>query len=147
MPVDVATRRRKAAMDFNVADVRKPLASAVCVVGSGNRIVMDQEAETGKIGGYLENRSTGERMEIREENGTFVYDVRLESGEVCTIILESGVGCNVWPNKKMVQGAEMRSKNESLKMVAANGTPIANYGRQVIKFQGVKSTTDFQRRM
>ena len=135
---------RQAAMDFNVADVRKPLASAVCVVRCGNRIVMDQDLESGKIGGYIENRSTGEKMAIREDNGTFVYDVKLDNGEVCAIILDSGAGCNVWPSSKVVKGAELRNKNDSLKMVAANGTPIANYGRQMVKFQGVKSTSGFR---
>jgi hypothetical protein len=47
----------------------------------------------------------------------------------------------------IVQGTEVRGKNASLKMVAANGTPIANYGRQMIKFQGVKSVSSFQRPM
>ena len=108
---------------------------------------MDQELESGKIGGYLENRSTGERMAIREENGTFVYDVKLDNGEVRAIILDSGAGCNVWPNSMIVQGTEVRGKNASLKMVAANGTRIANYGRQMIKFQGVRSISSFQRPM
>ena len=31
---------RQVAMDFNAADVRKPLASAVCVIRSGSMVVM-----------------------------------------------------------------------------------------------------------
>ena len=93
---------RQAAMELNVADVRKPLASAVCVIRSGNMVVMDMNDATGEVGGYIENRATGERMQIREANGTFVYDVKLENGEVCTITLDSGAGCNVWPRSRNV---------------------------------------------
>ena len=139
MQVDQKKLTRQAAMDFNVADVRKPLASAVCVVRSGSRVVLDLDDKSGEVTGFLENRATGERMAIREQNGTVVYDVVLESGELCTIILDSGAGCNVWPKSKHVPGAEKRPKNEELKMIAANGTPIENFGRQLVKFQGMRS--------
>ena len=78
-------------------------------------------------------------MKIREADGTFVYDVVLEGGEVCTVTLDSGAGCNVWPKSKRVKGAVMMPRNEALRMIAANGTPIENYGRQRVKFQGVKA--------
>ena len=60
---------RQSAMDFNEANVKKPLASAAAVTRAGNRIVMEED------GGYIENKTTGERMKVRVERNTYVYDV------------------------------------------------------------------------
>ena len=80
---------RVSGMEFNVADVRKPLASAVKVMNAGNRIVLDQG------GSYIENRQSGEKMEVRVQKDTFVFDVQFEDGEQGAITLDSGAGCNV----------------------------------------------------
>ena len=66
---------RTSAIEFNVAEVRKPLASAARMVKSGNRVVLDQD------GSFIENKSTGERMEVRVKDETFVFDVELTNGE------------------------------------------------------------------
>ena len=128
---------RLAAMDFNRADVRQPLASAVDVVKCGNRIVMERHENDQMIGGYVENTVTKERMKLREQGGTFVYDVQLGNGEYCTITLDSGAGCNVWPMNKRVEGTPVRPKDPDLKMMAANGTEIENVGKQLVKFRGI----------
>ena len=65
---------RPSAMDFNEADVKKPLASAACVTRAGNRIVLDEN------GGFIENKVTGEKMKVQIENGVYVYEVQMESG-------------------------------------------------------------------
>ena len=64
-------------MEFHVTDATKALASAAAVVKAGNNIVMT------KGGGYIVNEKTGERVELREKGGTFVFDVEWE---------ESGAG-------------------------------------------------------
>jgi hypothetical protein len=82
---------RTAAMRFHVAPVQRPLASAVKVVQAGNRIMMSSE------GSFIENMKTGERMPLRVERGTFVFDVMYTGGQSGTITLDSGAGVNVWP--------------------------------------------------
>ena len=45
------------AIEFNVAEIRKLLASAAGMVKSENRVVLDQD------GSFFKNKSTGERMD------------------------------------------------------------------------------------
>lgn len=132
---------RKGAIEFNVADVRKPLASAVKMVRAGNRIVLDES------GSYVERKSTGERMRVDVQDETFVFDVVYDDGQVGTITLDSGAGVNVWPKNMHVPGKEFPRK-EGLRMCAANGSEIAHYGRRVIPFTGkpMESEKDFRRR-
>jgi hypothetical protein len=131
---------RECGFIFNVADVAKPLASAVKVCQAGNRVVLDPE--DGKS--YVENISTGERMKLSIEKGTFVFEVQFsDDGEMGKITLDSGAGVSVWP-KKLKTNLKMLPKDASLRMIAANGTPIENYGKKVIKFKGIQSA--FSRR-
>jgi hypothetical protein len=123
---------RESSMDFNVADVGKPLASAVKVCQAGNRVLLSPEPG----GSYIENIKSGERMELRVEKGTFVFDVEFSEGEDGTITLDSGAGVNVWPKNKL-KNVPMMPKKNGLTMKAANGTEIANYGRKIIKFRGI----------
>jgi hypothetical protein len=59
------------------------------------------------------------------------------------ITLDSGAGVSVWP-QKLKKNLKMLPKDDSLRMIAANGTPIQNYGKKVIKFKGLQSA--FSRR-
>ena len=125
---------RPSSMTFNVASVTKPLASAAQVVASGNRIVLDPRPEES----FVENVRTGERMRLREQKGVYVFDVRYHDGEEGTITLDSGAGVSVWPKDMADYAAEMLPKKPNLKMVAANGTPIENYGRAKVVLRGRK---------
>mgnify|MGYP002811880390 CR=1 FL=1 len=62
---------RMSGMKFNVASVKKPLASAVKVVEAGNRISMGPRPDDN----FIENRDTGEKLAIRIDRGTYVFDV------------------------------------------------------------------------
>ena len=42
---------------------------------AGHRVVFDDE------GSYIENKSTGERLKIEEEDGDYVLDVWVKTGE------------------------------------------------------------------
>jgi hypothetical protein len=133
--VSEETWTRESGLIFNVADVAKPLASAVKVCEAGNRVVLDLS----KPGmSYVENIKSGERMQLTKEKGTFVFEVKFtDDGTTGKITLDSGAGVSVWP-KAMKQNLEMLPKDESLKMIAANGTKIENYGKKVVKFQGLQ---------
>jgi hypothetical protein len=127
---------RPSGMIFNVADVAKPLAAAVKVCEAGNRVVLDTSEPDLS---YVENILTGERMKLTVDRGTFVFEVKyLDDGQEGQITLDSGAGVSVWP-KNMKPNLKTLPKKEGLKMVAANGTKIENYGQKVITFTGLKS--------
>jgi hypothetical protein len=125
-------RTRTSCMMFNVAQVSKPLAAAGKVVDAGNRVVLDQR------GSYVEHVATGERMHLRKEKGVYVLDVEFEDGDRSTITLDSGAGVNVWP-RGLKTNIPMEAKNESLKMFAANGTPIEHDGTKRVRFKGIQA--------
>ena len=124
---------RKSAMNFNEADVRKPLASAVAVARAGNRIVLDLDT-----GSFIENKRTGEKMKVEMENNTFVFDVQIEDGDMVRIILDSGAGCNVWPRGKAAGGSKLMPAKPGMRMVAANNTEIKQYGQRMLNFRGIE---------
>ena len=131
---------RESGMRFNVARVQKPLASAAKVVEAGNRISMGPKPEDN----YIENHETGERIGLRVERGTYVFDVEYLDGEAGTITLDSGAGVNVWP-EEVQKNVPMLPKDPRLRMTAANGSEIENLGVKVIKFRGAEP--GFRRRV
>ena len=127
---------RPSGMVFHVADVAKPLAAAVKVCEAGNRVVLDTSEPDLS---YVENILTGERMKLTVDRGTFVFEVKyLDDGQEGQITLDSGAGVSVWP-KKMKPNLKTLPKKEGLRMVAANGTKIENYGQKLVTFTGLKS--------
>ena len=131
---------RESKMRFNVARVQKPLASAAKVVEAGNRISMGPDPEDN----YIENGKTGEKIGLRVERGTYVFDVEFKDGEAGTITLDSGAGVNVWP-EHIQKDIPMLPKDPRLRMTAANGSDIQNLGMKMIEFRGVES--GFRRRV
>ena len=124
---------RLSSIRFNVANVAKPLASAVKVAEVGNIIVMHPHPEKC----FIQNIETGERMRLRKDRGTYVFDVIYEdNGEQGKVTLDSGAGVSVWP-KDLLKKVKLEPKQKGLRMVAANGTEIKNEGQKVIKFRGV----------
>ena len=122
------------AMRFNISSVQRPLAAASKVAGNGNRIVLEGS------GGYIESIATGDRIALRLERGVYVFDVVLPNGERAVVALDSGAGVCVWPEAWKVD-AVLEKRDESLSMIAANGTEISNVGQKVIHFRAVKPFT------
>ena len=106
------------------------------MVASGNRIVLDPRPDES----FVENVKTGERMRLREQKGVYVFDVQYGGGEEGTITLDSGAGVSVWPKDMTDYATEILPKKPNLKMVAANGTPIENYGRAKVVLKGRRPT-------
>ena len=61
-------------MPIQAADVLKILASVFQMVKSGNRVVFDSEDDGGS---YVTHKATGRRTKMKEENGSFVFWLRL----------------------------------------------------------------------
>jgi hypothetical protein len=129
-----AKKSRESGMRFNVARVQKPLASAAKVVEAGNKISMGPKPEDN----FIEHGGTGEKIALRVEKGTYVFDVEFQNGEVGAITLDSGAGVNVWP-EGLLREVPMMPKDPRLKMTAANGSNIENLGTKFIKFRGFES--------
>ena len=103
------------------------------MVEAGNRIQMGPRPEDN----YIQNLATGEKIAIRVERGTYVFDVEYKDGSEGTITLDSGAGVNVWP-EELLPNVPMMAKDPSLRMTAANGTRIENLGTKVVEFRGVE---------
>ena len=59
-------------INFEVADVNKPLASLRKIVKKGHRIVLD-DAEG--AGGYIEHKASKERTAVYVENDVYKFDL------------------------------------------------------------------------
>jgi len=124
---------RMAQLEFNEADVRKPLASARAVAKAGNGIWLDES------GGFIMNLETGECMEVKVANDVYVFDVELDDKSEAMITLDSGAGCSVWPYGRHAGHSQMQPPKKGVGMVAANGTAIRHYGQRTLRFKGVKT--------
>ena len=139
--IDGQALTREAAMEFNEADVRKPLASAACVAKAGKGMWLDSN------GGYIQNFKTRECMMVKIENGTYVFDVELDNGDMAKVTLDSGAGCNVWPKGKAAGTSKVMPKKSGVNMIAANGTQIGHYGQRQVRFRGIQTKQGFSGRM
>ena len=59
------------AMRFQITNVKKPLAAVSRIIQAGHKAVFDAD------GSYLQNKSTGEIIPLREKNGLFVLDAKI----------------------------------------------------------------------
>ena len=85
-------------------------------------------------GSYIENEATGDRMPLRIERGTFVFDVEYNGGKDGTITLDSGAGVSVWP-EHLLPEVPLMPPEAGLRMTAANGTEIPSRGVKVVEFK------------
>ena len=58
-----------------ICKVHRPLMSVKKICRNGQRVVFDDE------GSYVENKWTGERIKVLEEDGEYVLDVWVKIGE------------------------------------------------------------------
>ena len=56
-------------VNVQIADVKSNLAAGMKIIEADNRIILDSS------GSYIENKKTGDRIQIRHENGCFVFDM------------------------------------------------------------------------
>ena len=105
---------RESAVKFHVAKVQKPLALAAKLVEARNRIPMGPNP----CDNYIENTNTGERIGLRVERGTFVFDVGCCGGEHGTITCDSGAGGNVFP-EELQKAVPTQPRDPRLRMTAA----------------------------
>lgn len=90
-------KTRESGIISHVADVLRPLASAVRVVEAGSDVVMHLDDSKS----FIMNLQTGEKMAVRREAWTFVFDVECARGGTDAITMDSGAGVSVWPKSKV----------------------------------------------
>ena len=84
---------------------------------------------------------------VRIENGTYVFDVELDNGNMTKVTLDYGAGCNVWPKRKVAGTSKVTPKRSGMNMLAANGTQIGHYGQRQVRFRGIQMKQGFSGRM
>ena len=67
----------KKKIEFEVADVTKPLAAFSKITAAGHRIILDRDVGSG---GYIENKMTGERIGLYVENDVYMFDLYVDVG-------------------------------------------------------------------
>ena len=61
-------------MKVQVCDVNKPLPSVRRVTSAGNRVVFEEG------GGYIQDKSTGEKMWLKEQDGMYILKLWVRKG-------------------------------------------------------------------
>ena len=67
----------KYAMAFQVAGVSKALGAVSRIVGAGKRVVFDDPSA---VGSFIENKTTGKNIPLRQHNGVYYMDVWIKPG-------------------------------------------------------------------
>jgi len=75
--VGTTSEGHKRKIDFEVAEVTKPLASFSKIAKAGHRIILDNDLGQG---GYIENKHTGERTQLYLENDVYLFDLYVDIG-------------------------------------------------------------------
>ena len=121
-------KSRERGMRFNVAGVQKPVASAAKVVEASNKISMGPNPDDN----YIMNDATGEKIALRIDRGTFVFDVEFQDGEVGTITLDCGAGVNVWP-ENLQSHVPMMARDPRLRYSVRTARTLTIWGRRSSK--------------
>ena len=114
----------KMKLQFQVADVKKPLMAGKRIVENGNRVVFSEG------GSYIINDLTGDKLKLRENGrGSYLMDVEFVGGGKGAINANSGVEEGVCPRE---WGDRFRINEgvEKLKLRGANGGEIKHYGER-----------------
>ena len=71
-----------------------------------------------------------------------MFDVQYTEGDEAGIVtLGPGASVNVWLNN-LLPKVKIQPKKVGLRMIAANGTEIKNYGQKLVKFRGTAMQED-----
>ena len=120
-------------LNFQVADVRKPLLAVSRVVEKGNEVRFGP----GKDGNYIRNLETGDKVVLRPNGrGSYKFDVKFPKGEKTAITVDSGAEESVCP---MEWGKEfgLSRPDQRLNLINASGNNISHYGQRKVKVEAL----------
>ena len=120
---------KQMALNFQVAEVKKPLLSVSRVDEKGNQLRFGP----GKDGNYIRNAKTGDKFILRP-NGQWSYlmDVKFPGGVKTQITVDSGAEESVCP---VDWGEEfgLDKPDKRLNLINASGVKIPHVGQRLVK--------------
>ena len=115
-------------VDFQVAEVRKPLMSVKRICENGNRVCFGPNCEDN----YVENMKTNKRVGLRPNGkGSYLLDAKFKGGENISVVVDSGAEENVCPTWWGEQFG-MTEPKAWLNFSGADGANIPHYGKRAI---------------
>ena len=117
-------------LDFQVADVKKPLIAVKRITEKGNHVTFGPDVEDN----YIWNKSTGDKMMLKPQGkGSYVMDVQFVGGEKTVITVDSGAEESVcpWDWGERLFGTSAAENWMTFKN--ASGGNIPHWGKRKVK--------------
>ena len=115
-------------VDFQVAEVKKPLMSVRRICENGNRVCFGPSTDDN----YVVNAKTNKKVQLRPNGkGSYLLDAKLKDGESISVVVDSGAEenvCPLWWGKQF----GLSEPKAWLNFSGANGAKIPHYGRRAI---------------
>ena len=130
-PVEDESKKDKCmGLNFQVADVKKPLIAVKRITEKGNFVSFGPEQEDN----YILNKKTGDKMMLKPSGrGSYVMEVSFLGGEKTNITVDSGAEENVCP---WAWGEKLFGTKDADQLMAfrgAKGDPIEHWGKREVK--------------
>ena len=115
-------------VDFQVAEVKKPLMSVKRICENGNRVCFGPSEEDN----YVVNVTTNKKVALRPNGkGSYLLDAKFKGGEDISVVVDSGAEenvCPVWWGQQF----GLSEPKAWLNFSGANGARIPHYGRRAV---------------
>ena len=131
-------------MNFQVAGVKKALAAVSKITNAGNDVHFGKEAKDC----YIECRASGKRIQLRKEGNVYIFYALITLGSKkkrVKIVVDSGAAENVMPHGWFPE-LSTQPAEAGVHFVAADGSPLGNYGRKKITFVAEETSAGFSGR-
>ena len=116
-------------IQFQVADVKRPLLAVKRLVEKGNRAAFSSGEN------YIENVNTGARLKMWEKgHGSYVLKVNFVGGGAAEITVDSAAEESVCPKEWGAQFG-LKPADEWMKFASASGGAIQRYGQRLVKVE------------
>ena len=120
---------QKVNVAFQVADVAKPLMSVRRITEKGNKVCFGPNGADN----YIESVQTGDRIPLRtSQQGSYLMQVRLSSGERADITVDSGAEENVCPYE-FGKCFGLQTPKKWLSLRTASGAVVPHHGHREVE--------------
>ena len=120
-------------VDFQVAEVKKPLMSVRRICENGNRVCFGPGIDDN----YVVNAKTNKKVPLRPNgNGSYLLDAKFKDGESISVVVDSGAEENVcpwWWGKQF----GLSEPKAWLDFSGANVAKIPHYGKRAIVIESI----------
>jgi len=130
-PVEDESKKDKCmGLNFQVADVKKPLIAVKRITEKGNFVSFGPE----KDDNYILNKKTGDKMMLKPSGrGSYVMEVSFLGGEKTNITVDSGAEENVCPWEWGEKLFGTKDADQLMAFRGAKGDPIEHWGKREVK--------------